>query len=135
MSRNQEIFVPPPQFYEFSRLQNFEDIRLLLEFSLERQNKGLTLYMPVQFQCTDGLALILPGDDAYPKQVLYVEEKESIDRSVDLTLEEFRGRSVNLNRNELRGPHDILIYSNVNSVDGHKRPLQLEEVQPKRANL
>lgn len=122
MGNREEIFIPPPQVYEFSRLMNFTNLTDLVEFAKQRQTLGLTLHMPVQYRCSDGLCFLIPGDASYPNPVNYVEEKEQTDREVDATLEEFRLRSKQLNRCEIRGPHNIQLHNNVEMFDGHKPP-------------
>lgn len=135
MSYNKKVFVPPPQFYEFSRLLNFKDQNELIHFSEQRQIHGLTLCMPVQFRCNDGLAFVIPGDDAYPEPVQYVEDAEQTDRTVDATLVEFRQKSIRLNRSEIQGPHDIQLHSNVEISDKHKVPIQIGTENLERAKL
>lgn len=114
----EEIFLPPPQFYEFSRLRNIKDIDALKTFAINREPEGLALHMPVQYRCSDGIALVLPGDDAYPKNVNYNETPEEADRSTEKSVEEFN-KTQNLHRTIVRGPNDIKILMTINPTNGH----------------
>ncbi|XP_022915438.1 acyl-coenzyme A diphosphatase NUDT19-like [Onthophagus taurus] len=68
-NRNEEILLPPPQFYEMCRLKNFLDIDNLLKFSGERAVHGVERYFPSRVDTKDGLYSILPGDDLYPESI------------------------------------------------------------------
>lgn len=57
----QEILLPPPQFYELSRLGTFDCIEQLANFAVQRNSTGSELWMPVTVQTTDGEVMLLPG--------------------------------------------------------------------------
>jgi len=55
------ISLPPPQFYEISRLRNFADIDNLLKFASDRASYGIERYFPLRISTEDGNYTILPG--------------------------------------------------------------------------
>jgi nucleoside diphosphate-linked moiety X motif protein 19 len=57
----QEILLPPPQFYELSRLITFDSIERLADFAVQRNSTGSELWMPVRVKMYDGEVLLLPG--------------------------------------------------------------------------
>lgn len=55
--------MPPPQFYELSRLTNFKDVDVLQKFAADRSTCGSEEYLPHLIQTDDdGLFSILPGN-------------------------------------------------------------------------
>jgi len=57
----QEIILPPPQFYELSRLITFGSIENLANFAVQKNSAGSELWMPVRQQALDGEVTLLPG--------------------------------------------------------------------------
>lgn len=53
--------LPPPQFYELSRLTNFKDVDALQKFAADRSMCGSEEYLPHLVQTDDGLVSLLPG--------------------------------------------------------------------------
>lgn len=68
-NKTEEVMLPPPQYYEISRLQNFCDISDLLRFATERANCGTQRYLPYRVNTETGVYSILPGDDLYPASI------------------------------------------------------------------
>nr|XP_026693997.1 nucleoside diphosphate-linked moiety X motif 19-like isoform X2 [Ciona intestinalis] len=67
---NQKIILAPPQVYELGRLLNFKQHQVLARFTSKRRLKGLSRWLPVRAQSTDGVLMsLLPGDNWYPKFV------------------------------------------------------------------
>jgi len=57
----QEIILPPPQFYELSRLITFGSIENLADFAVQKNSTGSELWMPVRQQALDGEVTLFPG--------------------------------------------------------------------------
>lgn len=68
-NKKEDIMVPPPQYYELSRLNNFKDIDSLSKFANERSECGLERYFPYRINTDNGVYSILPGDDLYPAEI------------------------------------------------------------------
>lgn len=62
MFKKQELWLPPPQCYELTRLCFFKKLDDLMNFAQKREKSGNTLIMPVQFKTSDGFMHILPGE-------------------------------------------------------------------------
>ncbi|XP_058485941.1 nucleoside diphosphate-linked moiety X motif 19 [Solea solea] len=65
-SQAQELWIPPPQFYEFSRLCRFPLLSDLHVFASQRAIKGCEHWLPVVFLKDDHYISLLPGDKLYP---------------------------------------------------------------------
>ncbi|XP_077308671.1 acyl-coenzyme A diphosphatase NUDT19 [Lithobates pipiens] len=65
--RTQTTWIPPPQFYDLSRLCNFTSIHELHRFSYNRALEGCERWMPVLVHAEDGMVHTMPGDDLYPE--------------------------------------------------------------------
>lgn len=99
-----EMWLPPPQAYEISRILNFKRIEELYRFAEEVSSKGCERWMPEHFNTLNGSVTVLPGDGAYKVDDYATTEKVN---EVNLTKEEFRsGFSV---------LHRIEHFNNVNS--------------------
>jgi hypothetical protein len=57
----QEISLPPPQYYELSRLITFDCIEQLANFGVQRNSTGSELWMPVRIKTSDGEVTLFPG--------------------------------------------------------------------------
>lgn len=68
-NEKETIALPPPQFYELSRLRNFTDIEKLAKFAQKRAPCGLERYLPMRVTSEDGIFTVLPGDDMYEPSV------------------------------------------------------------------
>ncbi|KAE8608951.1 hypothetical protein XENTR_v10011673 [Xenopus tropicalis] len=73
-----KIWIPPPQFYEISRLCHFAPINELHKFIISRSLEGCEQWMPVIAQCEDGIVHTLPGDDLYPEEPDLTGEKQTV---------------------------------------------------------
>lgn len=58
---NERIMFPVPQFYEISRIRNFNDIQILSGYAKERSYYGCEKYFPHRVRTSEGLYTILPG--------------------------------------------------------------------------
>ncbi|KAJ7406683.1 tudor domain containing 12 [Willisornis vidua] len=103
--KSQEIWFPPPQFYEFCRLCNFSSLSQLQQFSSERALEGCERWMPVLLAASDGYIQLLPGDELYPEDPDYTGEKKiimSTDKKVeDLMKEEVMSVAQRINMDVL----------------------------------
>ncbi|XP_069824663.1 acyl-coenzyme A diphosphatase NUDT19 [Dendropsophus ebraccatus] len=61
-----KIWIPPPQFYDLSRLCNFTHLEKLEQFALHRALEGCERWMPLVVHAKDGAVHVLPGDELYP---------------------------------------------------------------------
>nr|XP_026693999.1 nucleoside diphosphate-linked moiety X motif 19-like isoform X4 [Ciona intestinalis] len=59
---NQKIILAPPQVYELGRLLNFKQHQVLARFTSKRRLKGLSRWLPVRAQSTDGVLMSLLPD-------------------------------------------------------------------------
>jgi hypothetical protein len=57
----QEIVLPPPQFYELSKLITFDSIENLANFAVQKNSTGSEMWMPVRQKLLDGEVTLLPG--------------------------------------------------------------------------
>lgn len=53
--------LPVPQFYEISRIRNFNDINTLSDHAKKRSYHGCEKYFPHRVSTSEGLYTILPG--------------------------------------------------------------------------
>ncbi|MEE6500532.1 hypothetical protein FKM82_003819 [Ascaphus truei] len=92
--RSQKIWIPPPQFYELSRLCRQSSIHELHRFCLDRALEGCERWMPVFIHAEDGIVNVLPGDDLYPEEPDWTGEKKrilsTIEKIKDLVREDHR---------------------------------------------
>ncbi|XP_037959795.1 nucleoside diphosphate-linked moiety X motif 19-like isoform X2 [Teleopsis dalmanni] len=116
---NKELYLPPPQFYELSRLLHKKDIEELRDFACRRAAKGSILMLPVQYRCTDGIVGLLPGDDMYPK------DTEGINDFIPVkaTMQDFRSGATRLHRSEFVNPNKGTLLLNFPLKDGQLSPV------------
>ncbi|XP_059179964.1 nucleoside diphosphate-linked moiety X motif 19 [Centropristis striata] len=62
----QEVWIPPPQFYELSRMCRVPLLKDLHNFSSRRATEGCEMWLPVVLQKDDPYISLLPGDKHYP---------------------------------------------------------------------
>jgi len=65
LNQAQQIWLPPPQVYEISRLMRFYMLEDLAEFAADREPKGCECFSSVRFCTSEGLIFPLPGDELY----------------------------------------------------------------------
>ncbi|XP_023719111.1 nucleoside diphosphate-linked moiety X motif 19 isoform X2 [Cryptotermes secundus] len=93
----QKVLLPLPQFYELSRLINFDCIEELADFAVQRNSTGSELWMAVRIQTLDGEVFLLPGDDMYPHEPKFAPDSV---QKVENTIMEYRRQSHKLHRLE-----------------------------------
>jgi nucleoside diphosphate-linked moiety X motif 19, mitochondrial len=118
----EKIWLPPPQLYELSRLCAMNNIDEIVKFAKKRSRLGTIVMCPVQFHCKDGLVHVMPGDDLYPREENFVKPVHNMDEFRDKTRDELRTMAKNLNRAEFASLHEVVLYNNVKSSDGHVNP-------------
>ncbi|GAB6030507.1 hypothetical protein CHUAL_007369 [Chamberlinius hualienensis] len=123
MAGMQQLFLPPPQVYELSRLLNFVQFDELRDFSKARENKPLPMMCPLRAYTKDGFIHFLPGDDLYPKDTDYTGSLPPIE--YDSTLAELKAMSVNRNRMALDENNEWMSDVNIEMGDGHFKPINL----------
>ncbi|XP_017274170.1 nucleoside diphosphate-linked moiety X motif 19 [Kryptolebias marmoratus] len=64
--REQQLWIPPPQFYELSRLCRFPSLNDLHKFAYRRATEGCEQWMPVVVSEDDHYTSLMPGDKLYP---------------------------------------------------------------------
>lgn len=117
------IWLPPPQFYELSRLSHEPDIEQIIPFAKERGiNSTTTLIFPIQYYAFDGVINCYPGDDLYPKNPNYVITEHNVEEYASKTCEECRQLAQNLHRSEIKSLNDVQILQNIKSPDNHLSP-------------
>ncbi|XP_063802078.1 acyl-coenzyme A diphosphatase NUDT19 [Pseudophryne corroboree] len=87
----QKSWIPPPQFYDLSRLCNFPMIQELNRFSLHRALEGCERWLPVLVHAEDGMLHTLPGDELYPDDpdvTGEMQKKYSTNRTIEDSLRE-----------------------------------------------
>ncbi|XP_053305197.1 acyl-coenzyme A diphosphatase NUDT19 [Spea bombifrons] len=95
--KSQNIWLPPPQFYELSRLCVVPDIHELHRFTHRRALEGCEQWMPILVRAEDGMLHVLPGDELYPDEPDYTGEKKML-YSTDKTIEDLMKNSVRCHR-------------------------------------
>ncbi|XP_049575007.1 acyl-coenzyme A diphosphatase NUDT19 [Syngnathus scovelli] len=64
--RARDLWIPPPQFYELSRMWRFPSLSNLNAFARRRGADGCERWLPVIFLQDDSYISVLPGDQLYP---------------------------------------------------------------------
>jgi len=130
-----EIWLAPPQFYEFARLATYPSISSLSSFSEKRALNHVTAtWFPVMVSCSDGSIALYPEDEAYPKnpdifgtsggpKLIDAQNQTIEEYSNQFSLNENEGRR---NRMEFKGQNSkspCRIISNIKDPSGHVSPL------------
>ncbi|RZF40600.1 hypothetical protein LSTR_LSTR007483 [Laodelphax striatellus] len=84
-----EAYLPPPQFYELSRLASINRISLLMEIANDINKSKHSRWMPVRVFASNGEISILPGDELYPDNPEY--ENHQVILKEEYTIEQLRG--------------------------------------------
>lgn len=116
---NKEIWLPPPQIYELSRLLNFNDLEQVKEFAQKRSAEGSIVTLPVLFKVKNGQVNVLPGDDMYPEDPNASDSLIKVDKDV----KEFREGVKNLHRIEFYNQHYAVVRQNFTPKCGHVKPV------------
>lgn len=69
MNSEREILLPPPQFYELSRLKAVKNIDDLATIAEEKALHGCESWWPHKIKTREGIYTILNDDDLYPDEI------------------------------------------------------------------
>lgn len=123
MNKSTEIWLPPPQLYELSRLSNEPNIDKIVSFAKDRgMNAPTTLIFPIHYHTSDGIIHCYPGDDFYPKNPSYTTTEHDVELYGDKTCKECRDMATNLHRAELKSIQDVELWHTIKSPDRHLNP-------------
>ncbi|KAK2545818.1 Nudt19 [Columba livia] len=122
--KSQEIWFPPPQFYEFCRLCNFSSLCELHKFSSDRALEGCERWMPVMLTASDGYIQLLPGDELYPEDPDYTGEKK-IMMSTDKKIEDLMKEGSVFHRIVIKNINNLAVYVNIQAKYKHINPLTI----------
>jgi len=112
-----DIWLPPPQLYELSRMAHFIDCNNLQQFAAERQRRGVGQWLPILHATSSGQLSIYPGDDLYPTN-------DGL-QIADAGEHSFENSGLNHNRMLYYTPTSCKISCNISDPFGHKQPLNL----------
>ncbi|XP_051485587.1 acyl-coenzyme A diphosphatase NUDT19 [Apus apus] len=122
--KSQEMWFAPPQFYELCRLCNFSSLHELHKFSSDRALEGCERWLPVMLTASDGFIQLLPGDELYPEDPDYTEEKKII-MSTDKKVEDLMKEGSVFHRIVIKNIHNIAVHVNIQAKYKHINPLMI----------
>ncbi|XP_071612881.1 acyl-coenzyme A diphosphatase NUDT19 [Heliangelus exortis] len=122
--KSQEIWFPPPQFYELCRLCNFSSLDELHKFSSDRALEGCECWMPVMLSASDGYIQLLPGDELYPEDPDYTGEKKII-MTTDKTVDKLMKEGSIFHRIVIKNINNLAVYVNIQAKYKHMNPLMI----------
>ena len=70
------LWLAPPQVYELGKLLNFPRQSSVSEYCEKREGAGLSTWLPVRAECSDGVVSLLPGDILYPAHPVYKTDSQ-----------------------------------------------------------
>ncbi|XP_046398494.1 acyl-coenzyme A diphosphatase NUDT19-like [Ischnura elegans] len=118
------IWLPPPQFYELSRLaNNFHQVQQLLDYS--NAWYGCPRWMPVGLKAADGWIYLLPGDELYPEKPNFFDTEEykmSKKNESEMNITDLRAKCSRLHRMEIKSLHDVNIIISQNPSSDQMYP-------------
>ncbi|NXD22973.1 NUD19 protein, partial [Spelaeornis formosus] len=123
--KSQEVWFPPPQFYEFCRLCNFSSLEELQKFSSARALEGCERWMPVMLNAADGFIQLLPGDELYPEDPDYTGEKKMM-MSTDKKVEDLMKEGGIFHRIIIKSINNLAVYVNIQAKYKHINPLMIK---------
>uniref|UniRef100_V9KWE0 Acyl-coenzyme A diphosphatase NUDT19 n=1 Tax=Callorhinchus milii TaxID=7868 RepID=V9KWE0_CALMI len=128
------IWLPPPQYYELSRLCHFPSLQGLHEFSRERELEGCECWLPVRLAASDGFIQLLPGDELYPNDPHWMGEK-NLNLSSTKSAEELCRDATRLHRIKYRSLYDFTLQVNIEPKYKHIHPLIKSNPRNMSSNL
>ncbi|XP_026679936.1 nucleoside diphosphate-linked moiety X motif 19-like [Diaphorina citri] len=123
-----KLWLPPPQFYECSRLLNFRTLAELDSFLSSRNSKQCEQWLPVRVKAKDGEIGLLPGDWMYPPNGVNITSTDYYKDHSDLTMSELQHyghqhedtSKLPIHRMQYRGPFAFeLVVQNIQSSSSH----------------
>lgn len=115
---SKEIWLPPPQFYEIRRLENFASLSDLHIFCLDRASEGVERWLPITLLTADGVVQLLPGDELYLKDSDFLEKVLSTEKSI----EEFMREGKKFHRIVIHSRHHCSLHVTVQPQYKHIYP-------------
>ncbi|KAM9366497.1 acyl-coenzyme A diphosphatase NUDT19 [Symphorus nematophorus] len=112
-----ELWIPPPQFYELSRMCRFPLLNDLNKFSSQRATEGSEQWIPVIIK-NERYISVLPGDKLYP---LNTSGEAKGDMSTDLKLED--PQDSGLHRLLIFDPYTATLQVNITPKYNHLLPV------------
>ncbi|XP_071966283.1 acyl-coenzyme A diphosphatase NUDT19-like [Antedon mediterranea] len=121
--QDKQVYLPPPQIYELSRIENFKSLQDLFDFSSQRAFLGCETTFPVLYLSEDGKVVsAYPGDDIYPKvpefKTINAGEMAVLNKTAEQSLKE----SKNVNRMVFKDSTECSLYYNIIPRFGHVAP-------------
>ncbi|XP_037051313.1 nucleoside diphosphate-linked moiety X motif 19-like [Bradysia coprophila] len=124
MFADNKIWLPPPQCYELLRLCHINDIDDVVSFAKSRNNKGITLHLPMYYEATDGSVFAYPGDDLYPTDPCYTHTVHDPSIYKEKSCEEIRALATKMHRYELMPSKGGFSFQmNIEPFNGHLSPI------------
>lgn len=102
-----KVWIPPPVFFEIHQLERFRKLGEIMKFLEGRRSENLVMNFAVQYQLSDGVIMVLPGDELYPPNPNFYETNHEIGKFNDATIDEMRRKSCKIRRFEMDGVMDI----------------------------
>ncbi|XP_060110107.1 acyl-coenzyme A diphosphatase NUDT19 [Heteronotia binoei] len=123
--KSQDIWIPPPQFYELCRLCNFPSLHDLHRFGFERAAEGCERWMSVLLIASDGHMQLLPGDELYPEDPDFTGERKPA-LTTNKKIEDILKEASRVHRIVIRNLNDVAVHVNVPPKYKHINPLPLD---------
>lgn len=105
--RKGNIWIPPPVFIEIHQFLGLKKLFNVMNFLENRKGSGLKINFPIQYNLSDGMIIVLPGDDLYPKNPNYSKIDHNPEEFCELSIQQFNGKFQNLYRFDMRDMLDI----------------------------
>ncbi|XP_015270307.1 PREDICTED: nucleoside diphosphate-linked moiety X motif 19 [Gekko japonicus] len=131
--KSQDIWIPPPQFYELCRLCNFPSLHDLHRFGFERAAEGCERWMCVLLTASDGYMQLLPGDELYPEDPDFTGERKPA-LSTNKKIEDVLKEATRLHRIVIRDLNNVTVHVNIPPKYKHINPLPLNSKMGNTSN-
>ncbi|XP_008287114.1 acyl-coenzyme A diphosphatase NUDT19 [Stegastes partitus] len=116
-----ELWIPPPQFYELSRMCRFPLLNDLHGFARQRATEGCEQFLPVIVVTDEHSMSLLPGDKLYPSDT---SEKPEVDQSANSQPQDPQEDSA-LHRMVMSDPYTTTIQITILPKHNHLLPVAL----------
>ncbi|TRY82378.1 hypothetical protein DNTS_002474 [Danionella cerebrum] len=126
--RSKEIWIAPPQFYDFGRLCQFPVLKDLHQFAWKRSVEGCEQWLPVHMVTSDGFANILPGDMLYPEKVDTSGNSEGV-LITEKSLDELQQDTGKMHRVVGQDMYSVSIQMNITPKYKHLPPVDSDNMR------
>lgn len=126
-----ELWIPPPQFYELSRLCRHPLLNDLHGFAVKRATEGCEKWMPVIVSEDEHSISVLPGDQRYP---LDSSEEPEVDKSTSSQQKDPQDNSA-LHRMVISDPYTTTIQITITPKYNHLLPVVLTHTHDSKSQL